>query len=89
MSLIVTESFQQCLRDKAKSDRVETATNSRVLHMLLSALLEEGSIKGVGSSNEPRTLDCLDALELGFSRSLLCVVLVQIQRDLATKKGFK
>lgn len=30
--------------------------------MLLSALLEEGSIKGVGSSNEPGTLGCLDVL---------------------------
>lgn len=56
--------------------------------MLLSALVEGGSIKDVGSSSEPRTLDCLDALELGFSRSPLSVVLVPIQRDLATKKSF-
>lgn len=88
MSLIVTRSFQQCLWAKAKPDKVETATHSRVLHVLLSALLEGGGIKGVGNSNEPRTLDFLDALELGFSRSPLCVVLVPIQRDLATKKGF-
>lgn len=45
MSLIVTGSFQQCLWDKAKPDRVETATHSRVLHMLLSALLEGEVLK--------------------------------------------
>lgn len=57
----------------------------------LSALLEGGSSKGVGSRNDlgfRRTLDCLYALELGFSRSLLCVVLVPIKRDLANKKVF-
>lgn len=53
MSFIATGSSQQCLGDQAKPSNVETATHSRVLLVLLSAFLEEGSIKGVGSSNEP------------------------------------
>lgn len=50
--------------------------------------LEGGSIKGAENSNEARILDCLNALELGFSKSTLCLVLVPIQRDLVTKKDF-
>lgn len=53
MSFIVIGSSQQCLGDQAKPDSVETATHSRVLLVLLSALLEKGSIKSVGRSNEP------------------------------------
>lgn len=43
----------------------------------------------MGNVNElefSRILDCLDALEMRVSKSPLCVVLIPVQRDLATRK---